>query len=203
MCPDWEWNLWPFGLQSGAQSTEPHQLAFKIQLSINICLCYLDLFQHTLTTAEGTYRRGRIQVFTSQIGLWRTPWHLCLFPSGSFLEEAGVVKSVNISKTLTCFAKYPWELCPSALPRQGVRATLAPHTGPREAYPLRHSFQSRLWFCSECKVICVHLKIETWRKALQVMLKTQWLHPVNNWVYITSDLWWIFVPMFVSEHVHF
>ena len=25
MCPDWELNLRPFGSQSGAQSTEPHQ----------------------------------------------------------------------------------------------------------------------------------------------------------------------------------
>ena len=25
MCPDWEWNQWPFGLQGGAQPTEPHQ----------------------------------------------------------------------------------------------------------------------------------------------------------------------------------
>ena len=25
MCPDWESNQWPFGLQSGTQSTEPHQ----------------------------------------------------------------------------------------------------------------------------------------------------------------------------------
>ena len=25
MCPDWEWNQGPFGLQAGAQSTEPFQ----------------------------------------------------------------------------------------------------------------------------------------------------------------------------------
>ena len=25
MCPDWKSNWWPFGLQAGAQSTEPHQ----------------------------------------------------------------------------------------------------------------------------------------------------------------------------------
>ena len=25
MCPDWESNQWPFGLQASAQSTEPHQ----------------------------------------------------------------------------------------------------------------------------------------------------------------------------------
>ena len=25
MCPDWESNLWPFGLQAQAQSTESHQ----------------------------------------------------------------------------------------------------------------------------------------------------------------------------------
>ena len=25
MCPDWEWDLRPFGLQASAQSTEPHQ----------------------------------------------------------------------------------------------------------------------------------------------------------------------------------
>ena len=26
MCADWESNQWPFGLQAGTQSTEPHQL---------------------------------------------------------------------------------------------------------------------------------------------------------------------------------
>ena len=25
MCPDWDSNQWPFGLQAGTQSTEPHQ----------------------------------------------------------------------------------------------------------------------------------------------------------------------------------
>ena len=25
MCPDWEWNQQPFGLQASIQSTEPHQ----------------------------------------------------------------------------------------------------------------------------------------------------------------------------------
>ena len=25
VCPNWEWNQWPFGLQANAQSTEPHQ----------------------------------------------------------------------------------------------------------------------------------------------------------------------------------
>ena len=25
MCPDWEWNQWPFGSETGTQSTEPHQ----------------------------------------------------------------------------------------------------------------------------------------------------------------------------------
>ena len=25
MCPDWESNQWPFGLQTGTQTTEPHQ----------------------------------------------------------------------------------------------------------------------------------------------------------------------------------
>ena len=25
MCPDWEWNLWPFGSQAGMQSSESHQ----------------------------------------------------------------------------------------------------------------------------------------------------------------------------------
>ena len=30
MCPDWESNWQPFGSQSGAQSTEPHQPGLKI-----------------------------------------------------------------------------------------------------------------------------------------------------------------------------
>ena len=33
MCPDWEWNQWPFGLQAGAQSTEPHQPGLVVFLS--------------------------------------------------------------------------------------------------------------------------------------------------------------------------
>ena len=39
MCPDWEWNQQPFGLQAGTQSTEPHQpgqiaLIFSIKLNL-------------------------------------------------------------------------------------------------------------------------------------------------------------------------
>ena len=30
MCPDWESNWWPFGLQAGPQSTEPHQPGIKV-----------------------------------------------------------------------------------------------------------------------------------------------------------------------------
>ena len=30
MCPDWELNWRPFGLQAGTQSTEPHQPGHKI-----------------------------------------------------------------------------------------------------------------------------------------------------------------------------
>ena len=29
MCPDWESNQWPFGSQTGTQSTEPHQPGYK------------------------------------------------------------------------------------------------------------------------------------------------------------------------------
>ena len=35
MCPDWESNQWPFGLQVGAQSTEPHQP--RILHTISMC----------------------------------------------------------------------------------------------------------------------------------------------------------------------
>ena len=42
MCPDWEWNQRPFGLQAGAQSTEPHQPGFDSFLS-----CYLEFLQHS------------------------------------------------------------------------------------------------------------------------------------------------------------
>ena len=30
MCPDWELNQWPFGLQVSAQSTEPHQPGLSV-----------------------------------------------------------------------------------------------------------------------------------------------------------------------------
>ena len=30
LCPDWELNLWPFGLQNDAQSTETHQSGLKV-----------------------------------------------------------------------------------------------------------------------------------------------------------------------------
>ena len=39
MCPDWELNLWPFGLQAGAQFTEPHQPRLKWNLNVCICVC--------------------------------------------------------------------------------------------------------------------------------------------------------------------
>ena len=32
MCPDWEWNLHPLGLQACAQSTEPHQPGLSVVL---------------------------------------------------------------------------------------------------------------------------------------------------------------------------
>ena len=32
MCPDWEWNQRPSGLQAGTQSTEPHQPGLKWDL---------------------------------------------------------------------------------------------------------------------------------------------------------------------------
>ena len=32
MCPDWESNWRPFGLQAGAQSTEPHQPGLDVQI---------------------------------------------------------------------------------------------------------------------------------------------------------------------------
>ena len=34
MCPDWESKQQPFGLQAGAQSTEPHQLGQFLSFSI-------------------------------------------------------------------------------------------------------------------------------------------------------------------------
>ena len=36
MCPDWESNRRPFGLQAGAQSTEPHQPGFPCDLLNNM-----------------------------------------------------------------------------------------------------------------------------------------------------------------------
>ena len=30
MCPDWEWNQWSFGSQTGAQSTDPHQPGLNV-----------------------------------------------------------------------------------------------------------------------------------------------------------------------------
>ena len=35
MCPDWESNQQPFGLQAGTQSTEPHQPG----LLVDFCMC--------------------------------------------------------------------------------------------------------------------------------------------------------------------
>ena len=40
MCPDWELNQWPFDLQSGAQSTEPHQPG--------LCLLFIEFIGLTL-----------------------------------------------------------------------------------------------------------------------------------------------------------
>ena len=48
MCPDWETNLQPSGLQAGAQSTEPHQPGLNIyfnyfivvQVQLSPCSCH-------------------------------------------------------------------------------------------------------------------------------------------------------------------
>ena len=49
ICPDWELNQRPFGLQAGAQSTEPHQPGLYKFLNVNITKAYkaivsLDFF---------------------------------------------------------------------------------------------------------------------------------------------------------------
>ena len=43
MCPDWELNLWPFGLQACPQSTEPHQPGLWILLFKYTNLMFLQL----------------------------------------------------------------------------------------------------------------------------------------------------------------
>ena len=40
MCPDWEWNQWPFGSQARAESAEPHQPGKKL-----ILYCCLTSYQ--------------------------------------------------------------------------------------------------------------------------------------------------------------
>ena len=45
MCPDWESNQQPFGLQAGAHSTEPHQPGlyltyFTLHNALKVQLCY-------------------------------------------------------------------------------------------------------------------------------------------------------------------
>ena len=47
MCPDWELNQTPFGLQAGTQSTEPYQpgqlVLFKVRIHTYLVLfCFLD-----------------------------------------------------------------------------------------------------------------------------------------------------------------
>ena len=42
MCPDWELNHWPFNLQAGAQSTEPHQPGLSsLLITPPLCVIYL------------------------------------------------------------------------------------------------------------------------------------------------------------------
>ena len=63
MCPDWEVNQRPFGSQSSAQSTEPHQPGLPFTLLNHICLgaaysayCHSEAFpQETIrNTGAGT-----------------------------------------------------------------------------------------------------------------------------------------------------
>ena len=44
MCPGWESNRWPFGLQSGAQPTEPHQPGQISVLEYQIGKVYLSVW---------------------------------------------------------------------------------------------------------------------------------------------------------------
>ena len=54
MCPDWELNQQPFGLQAGTQSTEPHHQGniyiFNISFNESIHSMYLQLVSHSIHT---------------------------------------------------------------------------------------------------------------------------------------------------------
>ena len=50
MCPDWESNLQPFGLQAGTQSTEPYQSGLYICF-IRICQ---EQFAYFVPCQQGT-----------------------------------------------------------------------------------------------------------------------------------------------------
>ena len=85
MCPDWELNWWPFGLQAGAQSTQPHQPGLQVFCFFKLryitytgkciylkyiylrCICiYLDEhFLHIteLHITEAHYRNSLVSVF--------------------------------------------------------------------------------------------------------------------------------------------
>ena len=71
LCPDWESNWWPFGLQAGTQSTEPCQSQLKFT-SILLCRegCLMLIF-----TMKPIKRNGRF-INSLVIGLleWITIW---------------------------------------------------------------------------------------------------------------------------------
>ena len=55
MCPDWESNQHPFGLQAGAQSTEPHQPGLYL-------LSYLFTFQEVTQKKNFSVPNGQVWV---------------------------------------------------------------------------------------------------------------------------------------------
>ena len=90
MCPDWEWNHWPFGVQAHAQSTELHQPGH---------FCYF-LFSSFLAVVQSISKEEMILTIwpreESWVSLdWEVAWgKIILLPRNSWLK-----KSVEEKKT--------------------------------------------------------------------------------------------------------
>ena len=100
MCPDWESNQWPFGLQASAQSTELHQPGLNYFLIYNKTthwawawprkLLSLQMTQITRSSAKGKHlisTHGRLLTFAlSSIYLtWNFHLMTCISNINSFL----------------------------------------------------------------------------------------------------------------------
>ena len=82
MCPDWELNQWPFGLQTGTQSTEPYQPGPILKFYLLIPFCHFCVISYCLIVLLVMYHILLLHLSSNFfIGSW-TLWIFSCWVSG-------------------------------------------------------------------------------------------------------------------------